>query len=150
MIHRRKARIFFRRYLWHALTRVRAGARFLNKDNHMNRVTVAPIVVLSAVVLAALTACQKSDDANKAPQPAATSTSSEPATSKPAATAKAMPDRPTEAKDGAYRIVKATIYRSDRSIEILVPEDIDVESNRMIEYKQGSDGNYYYVSLIPQ
>lgn len=111
----------------------------------MKRVTVA-----LAIALFATTACQKAAEENK-PAPTAPAQQS----TAPAADAPTMPstgdtsDAPQK-QDLEYRIVKAKIYRTEQSIDILVPVNVDVSSRRLIEYEQGEDGKYYYVSLIPQ
>ena len=102
------------------------------------------------MVLLALAGCQKASD-KKAIQQTPTE---QPATESSAdSSTSPSADAPVEFEEPAsveYRIVRARIYRSEDSIEILVPENIDVDSNRLIEYEEGEDGRYYFVSLLPQ
>ena len=110
----------------------------------MNRIYLALLIVLVA-----LAGCQKTSDEETTRQTPA----EEPATESSAASSAAPPATPVEPEEPVsveYRIVRAKIYLSDESIEILVPDNIDVSSNRLIEYEEGEDGQYYFVSLLPQ
>ena len=101
------------------------------------------------IVLLALAACQKASDEETTQQTsteqAETESSASSSTAPPA-----TPVEPDEPVSAEYRVVRAKIYLSDQSIEILVPDNIDVSSNRLIEYEEGEDGQYYFVSLLPQ
>lgn len=108
--------------------------------------TTAKLFALCAVSLA-LTACGKSEPAT-APAPATQSAKTvTAATQQPAA----MPKAPVEeSKEVTYRPVNARLRDSGESVVIMVPDDVDVESGRMLEYRVGDDGTYYLRSVIPQ
>lgn len=52
--------------------------------------------------------------------------------------------------DARYRRIAATLFGGGEPIEIRVPEDIQVEGGRLIEIREGEDGEYYFESLIPE
>lgn len=97
-----------------------------------------------------LTGCGKAADTEKPQAPAAMKQKADTAGGPAVSTSKSMDKRTGDAHSGKYRSVAAKLHRTDQDIEILVPEDVDIGPNRLIEYKEGDDGKYYFVSLIPQ
>ena len=111
----------------------------------MNRIFLTLLIALVTT-----TACQKAADEQSSESAAVTPAESMPAQESSASTSSGTSSESAEPEDVAYRIVRASLYRSDQTSEILVPEDVDVSSGRLIEYEEGEDGQYYFVSLIPQ
>ena len=99
-----------------------------------------------AVVFALLlgtAGCGKTEETpavRKSPVEAPTET----ATSRPAS-----PVVSVEPQSITYRPVKARLRLSDEQVVIMVPDTMDIESGRMLEYREGDNGKYYLKSVIP-
>lgn len=107
-------------------------------------------LIFIGLIAVTLTACGKPeapDSSTTAPTKPATSVAN-PASksaSKPAAATQAAVETAT-----TFRTIKARLRDSGEQIDILVPEDMDIDSGRMLEYAVDDNGNYYLKSLIPQ
>ncbi|MEM7082073.1 MAG: hypothetical protein AAF465_05025 [Pseudomonadota bacterium] len=53
------------------------------------------------------------------------------------------------AQDVTWRAVNARMRLTGESVVIMVPEDMDIESGRMLEYREAEDGTLYLKSVIP-
>ncbi len=112
---------------------------------------ISPAVIFT--LLLGTVGCGKTEEAPVAREkPAETSTESGAASSSAAHSGAAKPAAPVVAEDSkvvTYKPVNARLRLSVEPIVILVPDTEDIESGRMLEYREGSDGKYYLKSVIP-
>ncbi len=105
----------------------------------LNRTRFAAVLAL----IIGIVGCGKADD-TPAPRKPVSSTPAETVSQKPVA-----PTTSAEPESITYRPVNATLRLSGEAVVIMVPDDMDIESGRMLEYRESDDGTLYLKSVIP-
>ncbi len=102
------------------------------------------ISVALALVIATA-GCGKAEETPAARKPVANT----PAETAAPESVVSAPSAEPESIEITYRPVNAKLRLSGESVVIMVPDTMDIESGRMLEYREAADGTLYLKSVIP-
>ena len=107
-----------------------------------------PSRALLLLVALMITACGK--DAQPPGTPEAAPEAAPAPSAAPQETAAAAPEPAAPAGPVTYVPLQVNEFLGGAAIEILVPDDVTIPEDSLIEYREGEDGKLYFESVLPQ